>query len=61
MPSIFKIWLEIEEIDHEEDTYESAAEPLPVAEFLTVEEAEAFRDKIVEVLQATNNMPPEPL
>ena len=48
MPKLYKVWVEIEEIDREEDYYEKYGEPLDVAVFETPEEAEAFVEKLEE-------------
>ena len=45
---VYKIWIEIEEIDEENGVYEDAAEPISIGgEFDTLEEAIAFRVDLI--------------
>jgi hypothetical protein len=48
MSKLYKVWLEIEEIDHEEDHYEDVGEAIDLAVFGTLEEAEAFAQTVEE-------------
>lgn len=48
MPSTFKVWIHIEEIDDDADLCEDVGEPWAVGEFDTLEEAEALRQKLSE-------------
>ena len=38
----YKVWVEIEEIDEEKDSYMNVGEPSPIANFATFEEADMF-------------------
>lgn len=38
----YKVWVQIEEVDHDSDHYENVTEPEDVAVFDTQDEAEAF-------------------
>ena len=47
MPSVFKVWIHIEEINEDEGVYEEYEEPESLATFSSVAEACTFRDAIV--------------
>lgn len=47
----YKLWLEIEEIDEENDVFENVVEPHEVDEFSTLEEAQEARDKLLELAE----------
>jgi hypothetical protein len=47
----YKIWIQVEEIDHEADHYENAGEPIGLDTFATYEEAEARLLVIASALQ----------
>ena len=38
----YKVWVEIEEIDEENDSYLNVGEPSPIANFATFDEANMF-------------------
>ncbi len=42
MATEYKIWAKIEELNLETEEYRDLGEPVPIGEFDTVEEAEAF-------------------
>jgi len=41
-PPVFKVWLQIEEIDEDHGTYENRGEPTSLGTFVSLEAAEAF-------------------
>ena len=51
MPSVFKVWIHIEEIDEEEDLYKDMGEPTSLAEFEFYPNAVEFADKLCDVFQ----------
>lgn len=40
----YKVWVEVEEVDHEADHYEKCGEPIDIAIFDTEIEASEFQD-----------------
>lgn len=43
---IYKLWVYVEEIDEENDSYEDAGEPTSIGEFKTFKEADEYREEI---------------
>ena len=48
MTKTYRVWVEIEKIDEENDCYENMGEPVPIASFDTLEEAEMFQQTLYE-------------
>ena len=46
MLKTYRVWMQIEKIDEEDDCYENVSEPVPLGDFDTLEEAEAFQQTI---------------
>ena len=46
MIKTYRVWVEIEKIDEENDSYENVSEPVPLGDFDTLEEAEVFQQTI---------------
>lgn len=46
MPTKYKVWIEIEQIDEDEDIYENIGEPQDIATFDSFEEAEAYVSEV---------------
>lgn len=44
---IYKIWVQIEEIDEDDDHYENVTEPIDVGRYEELEAAKAAMDKII--------------
>ena len=51
---IYKVWIQIEEIDEEKDHYENVTEPECIAEFDSLKEATEFTDNIPDDLSRLN-------
>ena len=48
MTKTYRVWVEIEKIDEEDDCYENVSEPVPLGDFDTLEEAEMFQQTLYE-------------
>jgi len=44
---VYKVWVQIEEIDEEANHYENVTEPVDVGRYDNLEEAKAVMDKII--------------
>lgn len=53
MMKTYKVWIEIEEIDEENDSYLNKGEPMSIGEFASLEEAEMFQRTLYE--ESLNN------
>ena len=52
----YKVWLHVEQHDHEADEYNDTREPVDMAVFDNQEEAEAYADKIIETVDGEPDM-----